>query len=363
MNSNFLLASYNFHLPEAQIAQKPAVRREGSRLLRVDCQSGVITHGKFPDLGRLFSAGDVLVINDTKVFPARLLGHKETGGKVELLLLNYPVFASDRYRTAFSRVDGESDVSALLKSSKRPRPGSRLLFGSDLEAIVKEDNGNGSVLVSLKWQGDLDEALGKYGKIPLPPYIRRAAGPDDEDRQRYQTVYAKPNGAIAAPTAGLHFTDELLLDLQGRGVVIAPLTLHVGYGTFAPVRSRDIREHAIHSEWVDVSAASAAVINQSRLAGGRVWAIGTTSARALEFAADAAGVVRAVSGACKLYIYPGYKYRVVDNLVTNFHLPKSSLLFMVSAFASRDLVMSAYQEALERGYRFYSYGDAMVLIR
>ncbi len=355
MNENFLLEAYNFHLPEAQIAQQPAARREGSRLLRVDCQSGVITHGKFPDLGRLFSAGDVLVINNTKVFPARLLGRKETGGKVELLLLKYPAFSS--------RTDGESDVSALLKSSKRPHPGSRLLFGPDLEAIVKEDNGDGSVLVSLKWLGDLDEALGKYGTIPLPPYIHRAAGPNDADRQRYQTVYAKPNGAIAAPTAGLHFTDELLLELQGRGIVIAPLTLHIGYGTFAPVRSRDIREHAIHSEWVDVSEASAAAINQSRLAGRRVWAIGTTSARALEFAADATGIVRAVSGVCKLYIYPGYKYRVVDNLVTNFHLPKSSLLFMVSAFAGRDLVMSAYQQALSRGYRFYSYGDAMVLIR
>jgi S-adenosylmethionine:tRNA ribosyltransferase-isomerase len=355
MNSSFQLDSYDFHLPDSRIAQKPATQREGSRLLQVDCQSGDITHGGFADLGQLFATGDVLVVNNTRVFPARLLGRKETGGKVELLLLHYPEPASPEGCNAA--------VEALLKSSKRPKPGSNILFGPDLEAVIKENYADGSVLVSLKWQGDLDEVLGRYGKIPLPPYISREKGPDDDDRKRYQTVYAKNNGAIAAPTAGLHFTDELLAELKGRGVVIAPVTLHVGYGTFAPVRTQDIREHSIHSEWVSVTEAAAAAINRAKSTGGRVWAIGTTSARALEFAADGSGCVKAVAGECRLYIYPGYEYQIVDNLVTNFHLPKSSLLFMVSAFAGRDLLMSAYREALAHGYRFYSYGDAMVLIR
>ncbi len=354
MNSSFLLDSYDFHLPDELIAQKPAARREGSRLLKIDCQSRAITHGVFSDLVHLFSAGDILVINNTRVFPARLLGRKETGGKVELLLLHYP--------ESSSAMGGEAEVRALLKSSKRPKPGSHILFGTDLEAIIIENNQNGSVLVSLRWQGDLDVILEEYGNVPLPPYISRTSGPDDEDRRRYQTVYARQNGAIAAPTAGLHFTDELLTELKGRGVGVAPVTLHVGYGTFAPVRSRDIRDHIIHSEWVSVSAESALAINQCRSAGGRVWAIGTTSARALEFAADGAGRVCEIAGECRIYIYPGYQYQIVDNLVTNFHLPKSSLLFMVSAFAGRDLLMSAYSEALKEKYRFYSYGDAMVII-
>ncbi len=355
MNSFFQLDSYDFQLPDKQIAQKPAACREGSRLLQVDCLSGAITHGGFSELAGLFSAGDVLVINNTRVFPARLLGQKETGGRVELLLLHYPESAT--------RSGHEAEVKALLKSSKRPKTGSQLLFGPDLEVIVSEYNSDGSALVSLKWQGDLDVVLARYGKVPLPPYISRAAGPDDEDTRRYQTVYAKRNGAIAAPTAGLHFTDELLNGLKAKGVVIAPVTLHVGYGTFAPVRTPDIREHIIHSEWVSIPATTAAAIKRAKAVGGQVWAIGTTSARALEFATDGAGGVQAICGACNLYIYPGYEYKVVDNLVTNFHLPKSSLLFMVSAFAGHELVMTAYQEALKDGYRFYSYGDAMALIR
>ncbi len=355
MQLEFDLDSYDFYLPESQIAQKPAPRREFSRLLQVDCPSGVITDGGFCDLPRLLRPDDVIILNDTRVFPARLLGRKETGGKVELLLLHYPVSSPNK--------SGEAQVKALLKSSKRPKPGSRIVFGSDLVAVVDQLNADGSVLVSLQWQGDISSLLGQYGQMPLPPYINRDAGPDAEDRLRYQTVYAKRNGAIAAPTAGLHFTDELLADLRERGVTIAYVTLHVGYGTFAPVRTPDIREHAIHSEWVSVPSETSDAIRQAKAAGGRVWAVGTTSARALEFAADGNGGVNTVSGACKLYIYPGYKYQVVDNLVTNFHLPKSSLLFMVSAFVGRQLVMKAYQEALQLGYRFYSYGDAMIFIR
>ena len=355
MEPIYRIESYDYHLPEAQIAQKPAARREGSRLLQVDCQTGLLADGVFPDLPRLFAPGDVMVLNDTRVFPARLKGHKETGGKVELLLLHYPEPAAG--------LSGEADVQALLKSSKRPKSGSLLVFGPNLEATIKEIRTDGSVQVLLRWQGDLFELLKQHGELPLPPYINRASGPDADDNRRYQTVYARQNGAIAAPTAGLHFTGELLTGLRAQGVEIATVTLHVGYGTFAPVRAQDIREHSIHSEWVAVPAETAEAISRAKAADRRVWAIGTTSARALEFAADGAGSVTAGAGACRLYIYPGYKYQVVDNLITNFHLPKSSLLFMVSAFAGREVVMAAYQEALRLGYRFYSYGDAMALIR
>lgn len=355
METIYSIESYDYHLPEAQIAQKPAPRREGSRLLQVDCQSGLILDGAFSDLPRLFAPGDVMVLNDTRVFPARLLGRKETGGKVELLLLHYP--------EPVPGVSGEADVESLLKSSKRPKPASRIVFGPDLEATIKKIRADGSAQVFLRWQGDLIEVLKRYGQLPLPPYINRNSGPDADDNRRYQTVYARKNGAIAAPTAGLHFTDELLAGLRALGVAIKMVTLHVGYGTFAPVRTNDIREHSIHSEWVAVPAETAEAISQAKAAGNRVWAIGTTSARALEFAADGLGGVRTGAGDCRLYIYPGYEYKVVDNLITNFHLPKSSLLFMVSAFAGRELVMGAYREALRLGYRFYSYGDAMALIQ
>ena len=362
MDTDFHINTYDFILPAEQIAQHPAVQRDESRLLWVDGQTKKIVHRDFSSIVDLITPEDILVINDTKVFPARLKGKKETGGLVELLLLHYPLSNSHPQ----NGVDGfryhVSGVKGLVKSSKRPKPGSCLLFGRELEAVIEEIVDDGSVRVTLKWNGNLDEVLLKYGIMPLPPYIRRkgreCAG---SDMDRYQTVYARENGAIAAPTAGLHFTDGLLDKVKAKGVRVAAVTLHVGYGTFAPVRVNDIRQHSIHSEWITISPQVARRIAETREKGGKVWSVGTTTTRALEFAADGEGGVKPLSGECDIYIYEGYKYKVVDTLVTNFHLPKSSLLFMVCAFAGKELVMQAYQEALKEGYRFYSYGDAMVL--
>lgn len=359
IDSFFHIDSYDYQLPEAQIAQAPADRRDGSRLLVVD--DGVVD-SKFADLLHLVGPGDILVVNDTKVFPARLLGCKESGGQAELLLLHYPESVADPGTSQFSSSARQAEVRGLVKSSKRPKPGSRLLFGADLTAEVLAVLDNGEVQVLLRWQGDLDEMLSRHGVMPLPPYIRRQQGEVLEDRERYQTIYAKTAGAIAAPTAGLHFSDQLLDQIKEKGAQVAAVTLHVGYGTFAPVRAIDIRDHVIHAEYVTVPETTVQAIIRTQEAGGRVWAVGTTSARALEFAATS-GRLQAVAGWCSLYIYPGYTFRVVDNLITNFHLPKSSLLFMVSAFAGYDQVMAAYRQALELGYRFYSYGDAMVLVR
>lgn len=356
----FHLSSYDYQLPEAQIAQEPAAHRAGSRLLVAHGADGVIKDWQFADLPKLIRPRDVVVINDTRVFPARLRGRKETGGQVELLLLHYP--DSSRSVAVAPTFDGRVEVRGLVKSSKRPKSGGRLLFGADLEAEVIEVMDSGEVRALLSWRGDLDTVLNACGLMPLPPYIRRQTGEEGDDRRRYQTVYARQSGAIAAPTAGLHFSDDLLKEIVAQGGRLASVTLHVGYGTFAPVRESDIRKHLIHAEHVTVSEATVQAIQTARAGGGRVWAVGTTSARALEFAAQS-GELQAVSDWCRLYIYPGYEFRVVDNLITNFHLPKSSLLFMVSAFAGFDLVTKAYQRALDLGYRFYSYGDAMTLIR
>lgn len=361
----YQISSYDYHLPEAQIAQQPTIQRDGSRFLVVhgDASDGdptSIEDCRFAELPSLIQPGDVLVINDTRVFPARLLGKKETGGQVELLLLHYPDPA-ERPSSALT-TSNQAEVRGLVKSSKRPKPGSRLLFGPDLEAEVLEILNNGEVRVLLRWQGELDQVLNTCGILPLPPYIQRPDGEKRDDRQRYQTIYARENGAIAAPTAGLHFSDELYLQITKKGGKFTPVTLHVGYGTFAPVRVTDIRDHSIHAEYVTVPETTVAAIREAKATGGKIWAVGTTSARALEFAA-ASGELQAVSDWCRLYIYPGYEFRVVDNLITNFHLPKSSLLFLVSAFAGFNLVKKAYQRALDLGYRFYSYGDAMVLFR
>jgi len=237
-----------------------------------------------------------------------------------------------------------------------------LLFGPELEAEVLEVLANGEVRALLRWQGELASCLAAHGLVPLPPYIHRPASEGQDDRQRYQTIYAKESGAIAAPTAGLHFSHELIEQIKEKGAHLAQVTLHVGYGTFAPVRVADLREHAIHAEYVSVPESTVAAIREAKERGNRIWAVGTTSARALEFAA-ASGQLQPVSGWCQLYIYPGYQFRVVDALITNFHLPKSSLLFLVSAFVGLPLVKTAYRRALELGYRFYSYGDAMVVFR
>jgi len=342
--------SYDFDLPGGLIAQRPADRRDSSRLLRVDCAAGGLRDMEFAGIIDLLRPGDLLVVNNTKVFPARLLGRKDSGGKAELLLLGYP-----------RGTGGEAVVEGLVKSSRRPRPGSRIVFGPDLDAEVTALGGGGAVRAVLRWRGDLDDVLGRHGRTPLPPYIRQ--GDEERDRRRYQTVYARHSGAVAAPTAGLHFTGDLLAAIAELGVEIAEVTLHVGYATFAPVRVRDIRDHRIHGEFVRVGRECAGKVAAARKAGGRIWAVGTTAARSLEFAADGGGGVRPVAAECRLYIYPGYTYKVVDNLITNFHLPKSSLLFMVSAFAGYETIMRAYRHAVEHGYRFFSYGDAMALVR
>jgi S-adenosylmethionine:tRNA ribosyltransferase-isomerase len=360
-NADFFLASYHFALPEENIAQHPLARRDSSRLLVVDCPASETRDHQFADLCDYLDPGDLLVVNNTRVFPARLLGRKETGGKAELLILAYPV---PEPGSGKGDTEGwqEVEVIGLVKSAKRPQPEGKLLFSENLFGRVRELLPDGKVRVALRFRGDLARLLEEHGQMPLPPYIHREEGQNEEDRQRYQTVYAESPGAVAAPTAGLHFTPELLARIQAQGVRVAQVTLHVGYGTFAPVRVEDIREHAIHAEYLMVSEETAALVNETKASGGRVWAVGTTSVRALEFAAQDTGQVAARSGFCDLYIYPGFQFRVVDNLITNFHLPRSSLLFLVSALAGREKILAAYREAVEKGYRFYSYGDAMVLI-
>lgn len=355
MQEDLRLSAYHYHLPKDRIAQHPADRRDQSRLMVVDPPGGVVSHRTFTAIADLISAEDLLVINDTRVFPARLLGRKESGGKAEVFLLDYP-------RTA--RPDnGRASARALLKSSKRPKPGSRILFAEDFYAILTEESPEGTVTLQLHYprESGLSGALQRFGQVPLPPYISRTEGTTAADAERYQTVYAEAFGAVAAPTAGLHFTAELLSTITSRGTLLGRVTLHVGYGTFAPVRDEDITQHRIHSEYLSIPPETVAMVTRTRARGGRVWAVGTTSVRALEYGARH-GALQAGQGWCDLYIYPGYQFRVVDNLITNFHLPDSSLLFLVAAFCGRKTLLDCYQQAIAMGYRFFSYGDAMAII-
>ncbi len=363
MENDFLLSSYDYHLPEENIAQHPAAGRDQSRLLVMHLDKAGPRHRRFSNIIEYFRPGDVLVVNNTRVFPARFQGHKETGGKVEILLLHYP-----ETLLAGKSEDGWYSVEALalVRSSKRPRPGSRLILGEYLEAVVQELFDNGQVRLKLHYtlpEGkEIDDLFALYGQMPLPPYIKRPRGTTAEDLERYQTRYGERTGSVAAPTAGLHFSDALLEELRAKGVVIATITLHVGYGTFAPVRTEDIRSHEIHAEYIQIAPETALTINEYKQYGSRIWAVGTTTARTLEFATDEHGLIKPYHGLCDLYIYPGYRFRVVDNLITNFHLPRSSLLFLVAALAGRQQVLNCYREAVRRGYRFYSYGDAMTII-
>lgn len=356
----FDIKAYAYHLPPELIAQHPASSRDASRLLSYHAKGKMIDDLPFRSVVDFFSPGDVLVVNNTKVFPARLLGKKETGGKVELLLLSFPTMEPQEIvdHPDWHEVEGVG----LIKSSKRPRVGMVLDFGAGLNAVVKEILSDGKVIVQLRFMGALHDQLDKVGILPLPPYIDRNQGQSAEDRQRYQTVYAAHTGAVAAPTAGLHFTEEILETLKAKGVIVAPVTLHVGYGTFAPVRVEDIRNHRIHSEYLVVSEETAARVNKAKAGGGKVWAVGTTSIRALEFAADDQGHLHAREGACELYIYPGYRFKIVENVITNFHLPQSSLLFLVSALMGRDELLRCYNHAIKERYRFFSYGDAMMIV-
>lgn len=351
----YALDDYNYELPEFLIAQTPSPRRDDSRLLHVDRNSGAVTHQRFHNLPALLRPSDLLVINNTRVVPGRLHGHKDTGGKAEVLILNYGEPGAVR------DPDGRWVYDCLIRASKRPSPGSRIRFAGDLTAEVLTVHDE-TYTVAFSSPEPFDQLLGRIGHLPLPPYIKRNEGLlDQADRQRYQTVYAGETGAIAAPTAGLHFTEPLLREIQDKGVTLAPITLHVGYGTFMPVRVADIRQHRMHEEWFFISPETARQINEGKKEGRRVVAVGTTSVRTLEYAARTDGRVSSGSGRCDLFIYPGYAFRIVDAMITNFHLPRSTLLMLVSAFAGRDRILSAYQAAIAGNYRFFSYGDAMLI--
>lgn len=349
---------YNYDLPQDLIAQTPACKRDHSRLFAVDRSTGSFSDHRFFDLPRLLLPGDLLVVNNTQVVPARLFGHKESGGRVEILVLEHPDSSPD------SGSEGPSERLCLMKASRRPRPGSLLFFDADVTGEVKSVLSNGLVTIRFNSGRGIGLLLDEKGCLPLPPYIRRGKASTLEglDRVRYQTVYASRKGAVAAPTAGLHFTRDLLLRLQKGGVSVVPLTLHVGYGTFRPVKVRDIREHRLGYEPYAIARETADAIRTIRESGGRVIAVGTTVVRALESAAANDGAVIPGEGKTDLLITPGFVFRVADGLITNFHLPKSSLLFLVSAFAGLDLIKRAYAQAIEKRYRFYSYGDAMLIL-
>lgn len=356
MQQDFHLSAYDYHLPAENIAQHPTDKRDSSRLLVLDMEGKTIRHRRFADIVELIDDRDMLVINDTRVFPARLTGHKKSGGKIEVFLLEFP--------TATAGANGSARALALLKCSKRPKSGSTIILNDQLACTVVELLEGGKARLELHFSPDQDitEILQSCGQIPLPPYINRLKGTTAEDSERYQTVYADQPGAVAAPTAGLHFTEELLESLENRGVALGRITLHVGYGTFAPVRNERISDHSIHEEYVMVPVETTEKIRMAKERGGRIWAVGTTTVRALEFAAQDREELGPVEGWCGIYIYPGFRFRVVDNLITNFHLPNSSLMFLVAALCGRETLLDCYTKAIKEGYRFYSYGDAMAIV-
>ena len=340
------LTDFDYHLPSDRIAQSPLQQRDASRLLVVNRDTYTFQHIQFSEIGEYLPDAALLVLNDTKVIPARLMGSKSgTGGKIELLLI---------------REKATNTWETLAKPRRNLRIGTQIVFGDGTligEVLAKPDDGH--CIVRFNYKGTFSRVLADIGMMPLPPYIRRA--PDAKDKVRYQSVYAATEGAIAAPTAGLHFTQELLAELRDNGIETAMLTLHVGPGTFQPVKVEDIQTHKMHAEYIDLAETEANRIRSAREAGVKIVAIGTTVVRALE-TAGATGTVHPYNGYSELFIYPGHQFNAVDALVTNFHLPKSTLLMLVSAFAGKDLIQKAYQAALQHNYRFYSYGDAMLIL-
>lgn len=352
MSEKGLRASdYEYELPPGRIARYPADRRDESRLLVVRRDTGAFEHRVFRELVELARPGDVLVLNETKVLPARLVGRKPTGAPSEILLLRPVERPGD---------SPEAVWEALVRPGGKLKPGRRVLVSEELEVEIVDSTEGGGRIVRLVTPLAPREALARYGHVPLPPYLGR----DDEpiDRERYQTVYARAPGSVAAPTAGLHFTPALLQDLQARGIALAKLVLHVGIGTFRPVEFEDPAGHPMHAEPYEVGEAAAAAIRAARDAGGRVWAVGSTVVRVLETVADEEGRVWPGRGETDLFIRPPHRFRAVDCLITNFHLPRSTLLMLVAAFTGYELTMRAYREAIARGYRFYSYGDAMAVV-
>ena len=339
------LKEFDYYLPKELIAQDPLENRSDSRLMLLDKETGAIEHKIFRDITEYLNPGDCLVINDTKVIPARLYGHKEeTGALIEILLLKRR----------------ENDIwECLVKPGKKARPGAKITFGNGIlkgEILDVVDEGNR--LIQFHYEGIFEEILDQLGEMPLPPYITHKL----KDKNRYQTVYAKHEGSAAAPTAGLHFTEELLEKVKEKGVNIAHVTLHVGLGTFRPVKVDDVEKHHMHSEFYIVEEDQAKLINDTKKAGGRVISVGTTSCRTLESATGEDGILKAGSGWTEIFIYPGYHFKMIDGLITNFHLPESTLLMLVSALAGKETIMHAYEVAVQEKYRFFSFGDAMLII-
>jgi S-adenosylmethionine:tRNA ribosyltransferase-isomerase len=355
-------ADFDYDLPEGRIALRPSERRDASRLLVLHRDDGSIEDHRFSDILRFLVPGDALVLNDTQVFPARLLGRKPTGAAAEILLLR-PLAVGDP-AVAGAAGSGPWPAGAVWTALVRPggklKPGRVVDVADGFRVRVLDSTPDGGRIVLLEGDEDPFELVERHGTVPLPPYIDRE--PDEDDRERYQTVYARARGSVAAPTAGLHFTPELLRAVESAGIETVRVTLHVGPGTFRPVEAERPEEHPMHPERYEVSAAAAAALNRARKAGGRIWAVGTTSARTLETAVDAEGLFRARAGWTELFIRPPWRFRGVDVLLTNFHLPRSTLLMLVSALAGRDRVLAAYRHAVREGYRFYSYGDAMLVL-
>jgi S-adenosylmethionine:tRNA ribosyltransferase-isomerase len=350
----FNIEEYNYDLPEELVVQVPATSRDSSRLLLVERSNKSFSDHHFFDLPRLLKPGDLLVVNNTKVVPARLFGRKESGGQIEILVLEHPNSDAPRSNTRW----------CLLKSSKRPKKGSHLLFENDFSGTVQGLGDDGLVQITFHDIPAIDSLLQEKGNMPLPPYIKRDKRDRRApmDRQRYQTVFALKTGAVAAPTAGLHFTKELVDELNQAGFTLVHVTLHVGHGTFRPVKAKDIRKHTLGEELYIIDSDAAEAINMTKKEGRRVIAIGTTVVRALETVAGPNGEIVPGKGKTNLLITPGFRFNLVDGMITNFHLPKSSLLFLVSAFAGLDLIKKAYSWAIEKRYRFYSYGDAMLIL-
>lgn len=338
-------SDFDFYLPEELIAQTPLERRDSSRLLLLDKESGQTEHRHFFDLPQFLQPGDCLVLNNSRVLPARLIGHRPTGGVCEVLLL----------------VDkGEGVWECLVRPGRKLKPGAQVIFGEgQLTATVEGELDDGKRLVRFHYQGIFLEILEQLGKMPLPPYIKAEL----QDNERYQTVYSKVVGSAAAPTAGLHFTPELLDQIRDMGVKVCYVTLHVGLGTFRPVKAENILDHEMHSEFCVISQETADIINETRKSGGRVICVGTTSCRTIESFAGEDGTMTECSGWTNIFIYPGYRFKVLDALITNFHLPQSTLIMLVSALAGREHVLAAYEEAVRERYRFFSFGDAMFIAK
>lgn len=338
------LSIFDYELPESLIAQTPLADRTASRLMVLNRENESVTHSSFKNIKQYLKKGDCLVLNNTRVIPARLYGFREDSGRnIEFLLLNR--LSTNRWET-------------IVKPGKKLKPGHRVVFGGgELIANVVETLDNGGRIVEFEYEGLFENVLDKLGEMPLPHYITEKL----EDRERYQTVYAKYDGSAAAPTAGLHFTNELLSEIEAMGVKVTYITLHVGLGTFRPVKVDNIEEHDMHSEWYSIPPETAEIVNKTKAEGGRVIAVGTTSCRTLESATDENGKLPAKSDSTSIFIYPGYKFKMIDALITNFHLPKSTLIMLVSALAGYDLTMEAYRQAVEEKYRFFSFGDAMFI--